>query len=393
MVIVKKIDKYILYTYIIYLWYINHMSIMDINKNTIIKAINEIPTYIHKSQYPIVIIQIQNYELPVFIDTGADRSYITSKTKSIYKLNNTNNIDFKLYNINYNISFKCVMSDDNIVVLGINFLKKYLINMDFGNNVIFSKHFVEPLKYCYIDDVDDFFKKYILSQKNNISNLNNDVNNDDNNNDKLLLFSNNINHDIANHIENFILKNDIDMIEKLFNEVNDLIFSNKISRSTVKKIITPYKYTLFTNYCKALLILDLECINKHSTKYLNKFIIINVKLCNNNYRALIDTCGSSCVIKHSIVLKHKLNNLIDLNSASSVDFIDAKINTPANISYCKLNIGSHYIECLFNTISTTRNTEYDIIFSTFFLIDNAVIIDFNKKQLYFSKQNFTVDFL
>jgi hypothetical protein len=128
------------------------MNVMNkiCNNNNLIKLLDTAPLCYFNSGKIIVDIFIADIVLNALIDTGCYRSQISKGTLEMYKLDSDN--IFELYGIKYQMYFK-VLNDGNAmkydVLLGIDFLKKYKINIDFENNILYSSNFVESIKYFY----------------------------------------------------------------------------------------------------------------------------------------------------------------------------------------------------------------------------------------------------
>jgi len=140
------------------------------NNNNLIKLLDSAPLCYFDSGKIIVDIFIADIVLNAMIDTGCYSSQISKGTLEMYKLDSDNISVFELYGIKYQMYFE-PLEDKNAmqydVILGLDFLKKYKINIDFDNNILYSSNFVESIKYFYnfkknndLQKTEDLLTKY-----------------------------------------------------------------------------------------------------------------------------------------------------------------------------------------------------------------------------------------
>ena len=128
--------------------------------------------------------------------------------------------------------------------------------------------------------------------------------------------------------------------------------------------------------------------NINMDKLVTPFIVINIKIKNNSFKAFIDTGSNGCYINESVINKCNLSKFINYKNKCIYQQITSEPFETIGVILLNMLINKYNIPCNFHVI---EDHKYDIILDNLFLVNNKVLIDFNNKILNFNEE-FNIEF-
>ena len=122
-------------------------------------------------------------------------------------------------------------------------------------------------------------------------------------------------------------------------------------------------------------------VKNNNIDIIDKELILDIKINNNIYKALIDTGASKSLLSINVINNENYNNLLDYNENGSIEMINSSINIIAKILNLKILIGNikTYISPYI-----IDNLPFNIILGRDFLIKNNTIINFKNSNIIIS---------